>query len=153
MKKFILSLPFLFGVMGISSETLAHTMQTNYLFSDKLEFQTVYSTDEVAKNADVIIFAPNDTEKPWLESTTDEQGRFAFLPDTSIPGDWEVQIIDEGHGEILIVPVTEKGVEVDKISHDSQQDLHYSSFPLAPIQSLLITAGVGALWFSFLRKK
>lgn len=152
MKKLLVYLPLLVGVVATPIKTFAHTMQTNYLFSDQLEFQTTYSTDEAAKDAEVIIFAPNNLEEPWLESRTDEEGRFSFMPDTAIPGDWEVQIIDEGHGEVLIVPVTASGVDVENISHESQQDLHYSSTPMSPIHSLLITAGVGALWFTFLRK-
>ncbi|MEM8777951.1 MAG: hypothetical protein AAGF26_03580 [Cyanobacteria bacterium P01_G01_bin.49] len=152
MKKFIVCLPLLLGMITLPAKTLAHTMQTNYLFSDKLEFQSVYSTDEVAKNAEVIIFAPNNLEDPWLEARTDENGRFSFLPDTSITGNWEVQIIDEGHGEIIFVPVTDQGVDFDNISREYRQDLHYSSMPISPVQSLLITAGVGALWFTFLRK-
>ncbi len=152
MKKFLVCLPLLLGVMAFPAKTLAHTMQTNYLFTEELEFQTTYSTDEAAKNAEVIIYAPNNLEEPWLESKTDEEGRFSFLPDQAIPGDWEVQIIDEGHGEVIIVPVTANGVDFDNISHESQQDLHYSSSPISPLHSLLITAGIGGLWFAFLRK-
>jgi nickel transport protein len=152
MKKLLAYLPLVLVVMSIPAKTLAHTMQTNYLFTDELEFQSTYSTDEAAKNADVIIYAPNNLEKPWLESKTDEEGRFSFLPDQNIPGDWEVQIIDEGHGEVIIVPVTENGVDFENISHEAQQDLHYSSSPMSPLHSLLITVGVGGLWFTFLRK-
>lgn len=152
MKKLLVCLPLLIGVIAVPTKMLAHTMQTNYLFSDQLEFQSVYSTDEVAKNAEVIVFAPNDAEKPWLEARTDEEGRFSFMPDTAIPGDWEVQIIDEGHGEILIVPVTTDGVDVENISYESRQDFHYSSTNMNPTHSILIAAGVGALWFTFLRK-
>ncbi|MGK7957663.1 MAG: hypothetical protein AB4063_20760 [Crocosphaera sp.] len=152
MKKLIFAVPILLGVLGISSKSMAHTMFTNYLLNDKLEFQTTYSTDEVAANAEVYVYAPNNFDEPWLEARTDEEGRFAFLPDTSIPGDWEVQIIDEGHGEVLIVPVTEDGVDYENISYELKQDLHYSSTPISPLHSLLITAGVGGLWFAVLRK-
>ena len=151
MKKLIFALPVLFGVLGIPSQSLAHTMFTNYLLNDKFEFQTTYSTDEVAENAEVYVYAPNNFDEPWLESRTDEEGRFSFLPDNSIPGDWEVQIIDEGHGEVIIVPVTEDGVDYEKLRYELRQDLHYSSTPISPIHSLLITAGVAGLWFTVLR--
>ncbi len=152
MKKIILALPVLLGVVAMPSHTLAHTMFTNYLLNDTLDFQSTYSTDEAAKNAEVYVYAPDDLEEPWLETRTDEEGRFSFLPDTSIPGDWEVQIIDEGHGEVIIVPVTEEGVDFENISHEFKQDLHYSSTPMSPLQSFLITAGVAGLWFAVLRK-
>ena len=79
MKKLIFALPLLFGVLGIPSQTLAHTMLTNYLLNDKLEFQTTYSTDEVAEKAEVYVYAPNNFDEPWLESRTDEEGRFLFF--------------------------------------------------------------------------
>ena len=151
MKKLIFALPVLFGVLGIPSQSLAHTMFTNYLLNDKFEFQTTYSTDEVAENAEVYVYAPNNFDEPLLESRTDEEGRFSFLPDNSIPGDWEVQIIDEGHGEVIIVPVTEDGVDYENLRYELRQDLHYSSTPISPIHSLLITAGVAGLWFTVLR--
>ena len=152
MKKIILALPVLLGVVAMPSHTLAHTMFTNYLLNDTLDFQSTYSTDEAAENAEVYVYAPNDLEEPWLETRTDEEGRFSFLPDTSIPGDWEVQIIDEGHGEVIIVPVTEEGVDFENISYEYKQDLHYSSIPMSPLHSLLISAGVAGLWFAVLRK-
>lgn len=152
MKKLIFTLPLLLGVLGMQSKSIAHTMFTNYLLNDELEFQSTYSTDEVAANAEVYVYAPNNFDEPWLEARTDEEGRFSFLPDTSIPGDWEVQIIDEGHGEVLIVPVTEDGVDYENISYELKQDLHYSSTPISPLHSLLITAGVGGFWLVVLRK-
>ena len=81
MKKLIFALPILLGVLGISSKSIAHTMFTNYLLNDQLEFQTTYSTDEAAKNAEVYVYAPNNFDEPWLESRTDEEGRFSDLID------------------------------------------------------------------------
>ena len=119
-------------------------MQTNFNFIDELEFQSVYSSGEPAKKAKVIIYAPNNPDEPWMVGETDEEGRFSFLPDNSIPGEWEVEFEQEGHGDILTVPVNEKGVDFNNISQEDNTDIHYSSMPLNPLSSLLITAGVGA---------
>ncbi|GBF82267.1 carboxypeptidase regulatory-like domain-containing protein [Aphanothece sacrum] len=153
MKKLLVLLPILLGIVAIPTKILAHAVETNYLLSNQLEFQTKYSTGEPLKGAKVMVYAPNNPDKPWMEGKTDEEGRFSFLPDKSIKGDWQVEILQEGHEDYLTVPVDEKGIEVDKISQKDQQDLHYSSSALSPIESLIITAGIGASWFVFLRKK
>ena len=151
MKKTLLLLPVFLGILGIPAKTLAHAMQTNYAFLEKLEFQSVYSNGEPAKNAKVLIYAPNNLDEPWMMGKTDEQGRFSFLPDNSIHGKWEVEFKQEGHEDILMVPVNEKGVDLDNISQSQKKDIHYIS--LNPWQSLFITSGVGAICFFFLRKR
>ncbi len=153
MKKSLLLLPVLLGILATPAKTLAHAMETNFQLLDKLEFQSVYSGGEPAKKAKVIVYAPNNPDQPWMVGETDDQGRFSFLPDKAIPGDWEVEFEQEGHGDILTVPVNEKGVDVDHISEGSTRDIHYSSTVLNPLQSLLITVGVGAVWFISLRKR
>ncbi|YAI82163.1 MAG: carboxypeptidase regulatory-like domain-containing protein [cyanobacterium endosymbiont of Rhopalodia sterrenbergii] len=144
-KKTLLLLAVSLGILGIPAKTLAHAMQTNYVFLEELEFQSFYSDGEPAKNAKVLVYAPNNPDEPWIVGKTDEQGRFSFLPDNSIPGEWEVEFEQEGHGDILTIPVSEKGVDPDKISQSEQKDTHYLS--LNPWQSLLITSGVGAIGF------
>lgn len=153
MNKTLLLLPVLLGILATPAKTLAHAMETNFQFLDKLEFQSVYSSGEPAKKAKVIVYAPNNPDEPWMVGETDEQGKFSFLPDKSIPGDWEVEFEQEGHGDILTVPVNEKGVDVDNISQVHSTDIHYGATPLNPLQSILITAGVGATWFLALRKR
>ncbi|XTZ20099.1 MAG: carboxypeptidase regulatory-like domain-containing protein [cyanobacterium endosymbiont of Rhopalodia fuxianensis] len=150
MKKTLLLLAVSLGILGTPTKILAHAMQTNYVFLEELEFQSFYSDGEPAKNANVLVYAPNNPNKPWIVGKTDEQGRFSFLPDNSIPGNWEVEFEQEGHGDILTVPVSEKGVDPDKISQSKKKDTHYIS--LNPWESLLITTGVGAVCF-FSRRK
>ncbi|XLQ11704.1 MAG: DUF4198 domain-containing protein [cyanobacterium endosymbiont of Epithemia adnata isolate EadnSB Bon19] len=150
MKKTLLLLAVSLGILGTAGKTLAHAMQTNYVFLEELEFQSFYSDGEPAKNAKVLVYAPNNPDQPWIVGKTDKQGRFSFLPDNSIPGKWEVEFEQEGHGDILTVPVSEKGVDLDKISQSKKKDIHYIS--LNPWQSLFITSGVGAIWFLALKK-
>jgi nickel transport protein len=61
-----------------------------------------------------------------------------------------VEFEQERHGDILTVPVSEKGVDPDKISQSKRKEIHYMS--LNPWQSLFITSGVGAICFLALRK-
>jgi nickel transport protein len=56
-------------------------------------------------DAQVSVFSPDDVTTPWITGTTDSQGNFIFMPDPSITGDWEVQVRQAGHGEIVVIPV------------------------------------------------
>ncbi len=130
-KRLVLPLALL-GVLAIPVQALAHSVETNYLKIDEmLELETVFSSGEPLRSANVKIYAPGKPDQPWLEGTTDENGKFAFEPDKSIPGEWEVFIKERGHADILTVPVTKQGVDVDKISEASRVHMHYFAGPLA----------------------
>ena len=59
-----------------------------------LEF--FYSTGEKMSYREARVFSPKDSKFAAQTGRTDEQGRFAFIPDTS--GDWRVIVRDEeGH--------------------------------------------------------
>ncbi len=62
--------------------------------------------------AQVTVFAPDDPARPWMTGTTDEEGRFFFVPDAALPGTWDVQVRQAGHGGIVRVEVTAEGAEV-----------------------------------------
>ncbi|HEY9738724.1 MAG TPA: carboxypeptidase-like regulatory domain-containing protein [Trichocoleus sp.] len=131
--------------LGTATKALAHAVETNYILTQQagsalpgLEFQSIYSTGEPLNGATVEIYAPNNPEQPWQEITADAEGRFAFTPDPAIPGDWEVIIRQEGHGDIWTVPVDEMGIEYDKIGLDRSSDIHYAAAPM-------LTVGAGAI--------
>ena len=79
--------------------------------------------------------------------TTDEEGRFAFMPDESIPGDWEISITSteqEGHADYWTVPVGDQGIVLDGIVLDGTRDDHYIA--ASGIAPLLTTVGAGLVW-------
>ncbi len=114
----------------VPAEALAHQVQTNYFIDaqtrDQLEVQTVFSNGEPLKGANVTIYSPEQPNRPWAKGLTDSQGRFTFSPDQSISGDWEIDIQREGHGDILVVPVSEAGIDADRVSQAESRDVHYA---------------------------
>ena len=58
-------------------------------------------------NAQVAVYAPNDPSKPWFSGTTDAAGRFIFIPNVSLGGNWEIQVRQAGHGNIITAPLGE----------------------------------------------
>lgn len=137
----------LVAMLTIPAKALAHAVETNYILNGPgLEFQSTYSTGEPLQGATVQIFAPSNPDKPWMEITADNEGKFAFTPDASIPGDWEVVIRKEGHDDIWTVPVDKQGIEFDQIGQGSHSDIHYASAPLAMVGVAAMAAVAGGVW-------
>lgn len=101
----------------------AHMIETNYVLDNLLEFQSTFSTGEPVQQATVQIYAPNNPDEPWIELTTDDDGRFAFMPDPTLPGEWDVHIRQGFHEDIWTVPVVETG-EVDFNNISDAADSH-----------------------------
>jgi len=128
----------------------SHGVTTDYglnLFTNELNLTATYGTGEPMQGATVKIYAPDQPDTPWMETTTDDQGRFSFLPDSKLEGEWKVEIEQEGHEDILYVPVDQGGVEFNNISQGIGRDVHYGVMPTVPQESQLWawTAGSFAL--------
>ncbi|NDJ18390.1 DUF4198 domain-containing protein [Myxacorys almedinensis] len=125
MKAIVIALLLVLTTVGFPKTAFAHALQADYslLRQSQLEIRANFSDGEPYPFADVQIFAPSDKHHPWLESKADAQGRFEFMPDASLRGDWTVKIGKSDHKDILTVPVTERGVEVNDISQGVGQPL------------------------------
>jgi nickel transport protein len=152
MKRLVVALVVCLALVGFPAQALAHQVETFYFMKDQLEFQSTFSTGEPFVGATVEIYAPNNPDEPWMTTTTDEEGRFAFMPDESIPGEWEISIEDDaqGHADYWTVPVGNQGVDLDGIVLEHSQDHHYTS--ASAISPLLTTIGAGLVWL-WLRKR
>ncbi|NJN29808.1 MAG: DUF4198 domain-containing protein [Synechococcales cyanobacterium RM1_1_8] len=140
MKKILLPLVAI-ATLAIPTKALGHAVETRYVFEDQLQLQTLFSHGEPLADATVQVFSPDHPEKPWLEGKTDSEGRFAFTPDKQIPGNWEVIIKEQGHGDILTVPVSKEGVDVNLISQEMNVHMHYVAGPLALVGAVLAGGG------------
>ena len=92
--------------------TSAHGTDINYKLTTAVEIEALFDTGEPMADAQVIVYAPDDPEQPWLKGQADDQGRFVFAPDPSISGRWDVSIRTAGHGEIVYIPVNEGDITV-----------------------------------------
>ncbi|MGF1566824.1 MAG: carboxypeptidase-like regulatory domain-containing protein [Nodosilinea sp.] len=151
MKRLLVALAVCLTLLGFPAQAWAHQVETNYFLDDQLEFQSTFSSGEPFAGATVTIYAPNNPDQPWLTTTTDSEGRFAFLPDESIPGDWQVAIEEEGHADYWTVPVGNQGLIYDGISFDATQDRHYvAASALGP---LALSVGAGLGWAAFKKRR
>lgn len=141
MKSKLLMPLLLLAVLGVPTRAFAHAMETNYVLEEanKVKFTAVFSTGEPHKNAKVKIYAPNDLSQPVLEAKTDENGQFTFDTSEKMPGEWEVSIGESGHQDILTVPVTSKGINLNDIS---EVPPHQS--PQIPLVAIVLSGGMGS---------
>lgn len=153
MKRLLLAVVMGLVLMGFPAQAWAHQVETFYTLDNQLEFQSLFSSGEPFVGATVTIYAPNNPDEPWMTTTTDSEGRFAFLPDESIPGDWQVDIEDENksHADYWTVPVGDKGIIYDGISLNSTEDVHYRA--AAAFMPMVVSIGGALAWLGFTRRR
>lgn len=144
MKRLVIALVVCLALFGFPSQALAHQVETFYFMGDQLEFQSTFSTGEPFAGATVEIYAPNNPDQPWMTLATDDEGRFAFMPDDAIPGEWEISIEQEGHADYWTVPVGEQGIVFDGIVLDQTRDTHYAA--ASAMGPLVVTVGASLAW-------
>ena len=96
MKKFYFALSILILLVPLACIAYAHG--TGYKNSEfrAITLEFFYSTGEKMSYREARVFSPTDNKFAAQTGRTDEQGRFAFIPDVS--GDWRVVVKDEeGH--------------------------------------------------------
>jgi nickel transport protein len=103
MNQYLLPLIVLSGI-GWQVKAIAHGVAIEYQSTQAYEIRAVYDSGEPMAEVQVAVFAPSNPTEPWLQGTTDREGRFLFTPDA--PGNWEVQIRQAGHGDIVTIPVS-----------------------------------------------
>lgn len=141
MKSKVLMPLLLLAVLGVPVRVMAHALETNYVLEEanKVQFTAVFSTGEPHKKAKVKIYSPDNLTEPVMETETDENGQFTFDTSEKMPGEWEVSIGESGHQDILTVPVTPKGININEISEVPQ---HQS--PQIPLVAIVLSGGMGS---------
>ena len=95
------------------------------LKSIPLEF--FYSTGEKMSYREAKVFSPNDSKFAVQSGRTDEQGRFAFIPDVS--GEWRVIVQDEeGHRCEAKINITQEfftNTDKNKIENNSPKGFEF----------------------------
>ena len=105
MKRQIWWLMALVLLLGSVGTVAAHGARIAYSLDTVVTIQAAYDSGEPMAEAQVVVYAPNDPATPWLTGMADENGRFSFTPDPTLPGTWDVQVRQAGHGDIVHIPV------------------------------------------------
>ncbi len=108
MKRTLLTALFtLVMALSITATVSAHGVKIDYTINVAVEIRAAYDTGAPMAGGQVTVYAPDDLSTPWLEGVCDDEGRFTFTPDPSIPGTWDVQVRQAGHGDIVHIPIGE----------------------------------------------
>lgn len=84
---------------------LAHAALLELRSVEAIRIVAFYDTGEPMAQAQVVIYAPDAPASAWSRGVTDDEGRFDFVPDPSLPGRWSVQVRQAGHGAIAHVDI------------------------------------------------
>ncbi len=137
----------IFPVFTWSGTAFAHSTKIEYQQTRAIEIEATYHDGTPMKNAQVVIYAPNDPATPWIKGMTDDRGRYIFIPDYSQTGNWDVKVRQSGHGGIITIPVaaSSNGDSNSEITFDRDRILS----PTAEYTSMqkLVMAAVGVWGF------
>ena len=97
----------LFAALLWPAMVYAHGAAIEYTFNTSIEITARYDSGEPMSGAQVTVYAPSEPSTPWLTGTCDDEGRFAFTPDPSDPGTWDVQVRQAGHGDMVHIVIGE----------------------------------------------
>ena len=79
----------------------AHGAQMTSQLTTGIVVQALYNNGQPMSSAQMTVHAPDDPTRPWLTGSSDDQGRFSFVPDLNVTGTWSVQARQAGHGVII----------------------------------------------------
>jgi nickel transport protein len=146
-------------LMSLAPRAFAHGIKLDYIATSKtvmvVNVHAAFDSGEPMGGAQVAIYAPNDPSTPWQTSVCDAQGNFTFTPDSSLPGTWEVQVRQAGHGSTVYVEVGDTSVQqTNRDATESVPRASGSSRSFTPMQYIVMGASVvwglagTALYFS-----
>lgn len=93
---FVVGLAVMAGLIFFPAHAQAHGVGYRHSELKAIPLEFFYSTGEKMSYCEARVFSPNDEKFAAQTGRTDEQGRFAVVPDTS--GEWRVIVRDnEGH--------------------------------------------------------
>ncbi len=115
----------LFTTCGISQPVFAHGAKIDYQQTSAIVVRATFDDGTPMANAQAIVYSPNDLDTPWTKGVTDESGKFTFVPESGLSGNWDVKIRKSGHGKIISIPfeIQKQVVEVNSPIANKDQSL------------------------------
>lgn len=102
------------------SKAFAHGVVLQYQPTDAIALLAKYDNGQPMSNAQVVIYSPDNPSQPWQTGVADEEGKFVFIPDTNINGNWTVKVRSAGHGSVINIPLQSQNIEND---NDTQEQI------------------------------
>lgn len=111
------SLVLIVATTGVISQSKAfgHGVAIEYQATEAISIQAKYDSGKPMSNAQVVIYSPANPSEAWQKGVTDGEGKFTFVPESNISGNWTVKVRSAGHGNVINIPLQ---------SHNGQEDDH-----------------------------
>ncbi|HKJ67353.1 MAG TPA: hypothetical protein VKA68_05315 [bacterium] len=110
-------------------------------FTGGVGIQVAYEYGAPMAGASVRVYAPGDTETPFQQGATDQNGRFTFTPDTS--GTWKIDV-DDGTGHGVIEEIVVSDDMIPEIQYN--RDLSAGQQILIGVSVIFGITGIGFYW-------
>ena len=131
-------------LLGLSSFTtepvLAHGAKIEYGQATAIVIRATYDDGTPMKQAQAVVYAPDDPTIPWIKGMTDEEGKFIFVPDQEISGNWDVKVRQSGHGNIISIPIQKGVIASQEKSEFAKVQLWSSSSDFSLLQKIIMAA-------------
>lgn len=136
----------LFTTCGVSQPILAHGAKIDYQQASAVVVKATFDDGTPMANAQAVVYSPRNPNIPWAKGVTDESGKFIFVPESGLSGDWEVKIRQSGHGKIVSIPLgnQEQAVEPKPVV-ESKQIVGSNSAIIREAKSLAIESKASSL--------
>lgn len=137
----------LFGLFGIlqvfwSPRVEAHGTAHRVIRDAKtITVEFYYADKEPMRYAEVLVFSPSDQKIEYQNGRTDQNGRFAFYPETA--GAWRIEVSDGmGHKEVGRVVVG----QADNTDADPGKHIERSEEPDGSMRLLKAVLGISLIF-------
>lgn len=141
----IVALILVLAAFCLPATSYAHGTKIEYTIATTIEIVAKYDSGELMAGAQVTVYSPDNPSIPWLTGTCNEEGRFSFKPDLSIPGTWDIQVRQAGHGDMIHIDIEEGAV-----TGGSSSD--YSTGQII-IMAACVIFGIAGISLYFMRRK
>ncbi|MGL6282824.1 MAG: carboxypeptidase regulatory-like domain-containing protein [Microcoleaceae cyanobacterium] len=116
----------LLNLLILQPNTHAHAIKIIPEINQAISLQAKYESGLPMQQAQVIVYAPNQPNKPWMQGMTNNEGKFIFIPDNKLSGNWQIKVSQAGHGNIINIPYFPSNIVAEKstvISNNSNNNL------------------------------
>lgn len=124
----------------IADSVLAHGANIKHQQTPAIVIKAAFDDGTPMANAQAIVYCPKDPANPWLKGTTDNEGRFTFVPESDVSENWDVKVRKAGHGDIVSISLAEENSVSDSNSSTTENNtgMRANLEEIMPLQKFLM---------------
>lgn len=124
------------------SKAFGHGVAIEYQATEAISIQAKYDNGKPMSNAQVAVYSPENPSEAWQTGVTDDEGKFAFVPENDISGNWTVKVRSAGHGNVINIPLQSQNTETE---NSTQQEISASTNNMEEKTSSVTPSATGEL--------